>query len=171
MSDPLSHVASWLKPAAAEADTNETAAIPAPADDARILSLFREWMAAQRVRSVLDADEKFDESDEAKTALDHIDELADAISDTPAAGAAGLAVKAYLLIHAEDYTLRENYAALSGDEYNYAYLKGAILKDVVRFVPELAPLTAAALAPRQPDGQKEGMMTLSPRASASRSAR
>ena len=101
-------------------------------------------------------DEKFDGSDEYDEALDRTNGLIAAISDIPAAGAAGLAIKSYLPVQAEDIMDRDDLAALSGEALaDHASLIKSIVEDVICFVPELAPLAAAALA-RQPDDQAEG---------------
>jgi hypothetical protein len=123
----------------------------------QILSLFREWMDAERIACALaECYEELGRTDEYHEALGRTNSLIGAISDIPAAGAASLAIKAYLAIHAEDEMLREDYAALStGEEWDHADFKRSILRDVVRFVPELASFAAAALAD-EPAAEAEG---------------
>jgi hypothetical protein len=120
-----------------------------PSDDAEILSLFREWITAHRQLAAEPDDQQSDKLN------DRIYELVAAITATPAAGAAGLAVKVYLSIHMQDTGLpidcgefSKDAAALSGDalgdveRHDDARLERAMLEDAVRFVPELAPLAA-----------------------------
>jgi hypothetical protein len=73
-----------------------------------------------------------------------------AIIETPSSGAAGLATKSYLLHHIEG-GVYDGGPALGDGAINWE-IDASILKDVVRFVPELAPLVAAALD-GQPDEQ------------------
>jgi hypothetical protein len=124
-------------------------------NDSRILSLFREWVVAERVAGALAEDEKFDGSDEYYEALRRTNKLVAAISDIPAVGAAGLAIKSYLTVQAEDIMRRDDVAALSSEAANHADLTRSILEDAVRFVPELAPFAAAALALGEPDAKAE----------------
>jgi hypothetical protein len=120
------------------------------AQDPVILSLFREWMAARRYALSLCMREPPDE-EATKKAWARINELHRAIIDTPAAGVVGLAIKAYLHIHDWDDGWREDGAALSRDSRQ---LRG-LIKDVVRFVPELAPLAANALKDPEDVGARE----------------
>src|SRR6266852_1023039 len=72
----------------------------------------------------------------------------------PAEGAADLAIKIYLGIHMRDLTRCDDAAALSANVFEDLFVEGhddarlemAIFKDAVRFVPELAPLAARAIA-------------------------
>jgi len=111
------------------------------ANDAEILALFRKW--ADAVRSYGAAEDE--------TAADRlyaaVDEVRRKIAGVPTTGAVGLAVKAYLLIHLNADCWREDIAALpSGcswySDYPDAYLAMGMLRDIVRIVPELAPLAA-----------------------------
>jgi hypothetical protein len=114
----------------------------APADDSKILSLFREWVVAKRFSWAVP-------DDEFEAAAEVADKFEDAIIATPSSGATGLAIKAYLLLQLENKQ-DEDGAAL-GDKLNYSG-EASILRDAVRFVPELAPLVRAAIA-SQPDEQ------------------
>lgn len=67
--------------------------------------------------------------------------------ETPSSGAAGLAIKSYLALRAESGRAAKDPAALGDATLNYP-VHGSILKDAVRFVPELAPLAATPLARR-----------------------
>jgi hypothetical protein len=80
-----------------------------------------------------------------KQAWARVNGLHRAIDDTPAAGVVGIAIKAYLQIHDWDDGGREDSAALSRDSQHWQ----GLLKDAVRFVPELAPLAANVL--KEPD--------------------
>jgi hypothetical protein len=133
--DPVSAVASWLNP---------KPALVHDGDDAAILSLFREWMAARRYALSLCMREPPDEEVTRKT-WTRINELHRATIDTPAAGVVGLAIKTYLHIHDWDDGWREDGAALTRDSRQ---LRG-LLEDAVRFVPELTPLAANALGARE----------------------
>jgi hypothetical protein len=98
-------------------------------------------------------DPKFDDSDEAKAVDNRILALTRAITDTPAQGAKGVAIKIYLATHMNGLMRCIDAAALSADVWQDtdfeghedARLERAILKDAVRFVPELAPLSANAI--------------------------
>jgi hypothetical protein len=127
-------------------------------DDSKILSLFREWMDAQRAGQSLSADEP----EESHAAVErHLVELLRAITDLPAEGAKGLAIKNYLAAHMGGIMCGggDDAAAIPSDvwkdadfeKHEDARLERAILKDAVRFVPELAPLAAAALDPPATD--------------------
>jgi hypothetical protein len=77
-----------------------------------------------------------------------VDEARRNIADVPATSAVGLAIKAYLLIHLNADLWREDIAALPGccqwySDYPDAYLAKSMLRDMVRIVPELAPLAAS----------------------------
>jgi hypothetical protein len=107
--------------------------------DDRILSLFREWVAAKRHMSAVP-----DEEYEAASAV--LGDLEDTINETPSRGAAGLAIKSYLSLHIEcGFCDPKDAAALDEKAINYE-VHASILKDAVSFVPELAPLAVAAFA-------------------------
>ena len=128
------------------------AQIGAVTKDGKILPLFHEWMAARRIAQALSDRPNYDEeSDEANAADDR--KLTRAITDTPAEGAAGRAIKNYTFRHLADFSRCSDAAALSSDVWHDtdyeghedARLQRAILEDVVRLMPELAPLAAAAI--------------------------
>jgi hypothetical protein len=125
----------------------EAMAMPADADS-RILSVFREWMAARRHAGALYVRELPDKEVE-KQAWAHVNQLHCVIFDTPAAGVVGLAIKAYLQVHDWDQGRREDGAAVTRDSEDWQ----GLLKDAVRFVPELAPLAANAL--KEPDEDED----------------
>jgi hypothetical protein len=83
----------------------------------------------------------------AEAASDAAATIRRAISETPAAGPIGLAIKAYLFIHDSDGWAKDDFAAFS-DRGDTTDLGKAILKDAIRFAPELAPLAAPALTPK-----------------------
>jgi|SRR5690242_10185781 hypothetical protein len=110
------------------------------ASDAQILALLRKWVDA--VRSYGAA-----EDEAANRCYAAVDEVRRQIAEVPATGAVGLAVKAYLLIHLNADCWREDIAALPGScawhhDYPDAYLAKSMLRDMVRIVPELAPLAS-----------------------------
>jgi hypothetical protein len=109
------------------------------ADDSKILSLFRDWMEAKRLSWAVP-------DDEFEAAAVVADKIEDAIIATASSGAVGFAIKTYLLLRIENGH-DEDGAAL-GNKLNWKTLEASILRDLIRFVPELAPLAAAAL-----DGQ------------------
>ena len=109
--------------------------------DAAILGLFREWCAIKRLYAA------WLEDDEA--AASALDECASAIERricrVPASGAAGLVVKTYLLVHMHASAWTEDMAALpepSGGDCLDSRLAQSIIRDGVRFAPDLAPLSA-----------------------------
>jgi hypothetical protein len=122
--DPLSRVASWLSD-------------PKPAtDDNKILSLFREWVEARRADRVDD-----------DALAERVDDIEREMNSLPAIGAAGLAIKTYLYIHADDEGWRADNAALSGcDEWELEHKdtdpRRPLVRDILSFVPELYPLVA-----------------------------
>jgi hypothetical protein len=119
--------------------------VPATIDnpaDGKILVLFHEWMAA--IRAAKDVDDNAHQ-DEWNAAYDRADALEVAIFSTPADGPVGLALKTYLLVRDEDTRLREDPAALSGEDLGET--ARALVKDAVHFVPQLAPLAANFLEP------------------------
>jgi hypothetical protein len=122
-----------------------------PADDSEILSLFREWVAAMRAADALPGGpDGSPEQAEYDAACRRCWNLEKAITAIPAAGAAGLAIKIYIGVHVVDTSTRDDDAALSADALDVdqscdARVSASILRDAVRFAPELAPLTAAVI--------------------------
>jgi hypothetical protein len=112
-----------------------------PSDDSQILLLFREWVTARRTADALHGENG--ESAEYKAAAEAAEKIESALIAIPSNGAAGLAIKSYLALHADgaDY---DDAAALGDHALNWE-VDAAILRDAIRFVPELAPLAAAAL--------------------------
>jgi hypothetical protein len=126
-------------------------------DDAALLTLFREWRAGMRdIEGPRPAGETEDQYDAANHA---VWDIARQIYDTPAAGPAGLAIKAFMLafevcIDDVDRPSLDEPASLgkfdvaqnhygAGDRLyvrNHA-IKG-LAGDIARFVPELDPLVA-----------------------------
>jgi hypothetical protein len=111
------------------------------ADDSKILVLFREWVAARRAADVLCGEDG--KSAEYKAAAEAAEKIESALIEVPSNGAAGLAIKSYLALHADgaDY---DDGAALGKFAINRE-VDVAILKDIVRFVPELEVLAAAPI--------------------------
>jgi hypothetical protein len=105
-------------------------------DDGEILVLFRQWMEASRAygRKALD--------DENEEQLGRAIDIEGEIIGKPAAGVADLVVKMYLHLHYDDDDFRIDLAALSGCDAADRTLKRSLLRDMVRFVPGLAPLVA-----------------------------
>ena len=124
-------------------------------DDAALLTLFREWRAGMRdIDGPRPAEETEDQYDVANGA---VWDIARQIYDTPAAGPAGLAIKAFMLafeVRVDHLPSSEEPASLgkfdlaqnhygAGDRlylHNHA-IKG-LAGDIARFVPETAPLVA-----------------------------
>jgi hypothetical protein len=103
----------------------------APADDSQILSLFREWLGLYRAaEGIPNTFKGFKEFDAARERLDAL--TTEVIAKVPAAGAAGIAIKAFLRLHMEDPPL--------------GTVEKSLLEDAARFVPELAPLATAMVA-------------------------
>ena len=141
------NVLAGLRRIAGEDLTAAGAALTGP--DEEILVKFRASVAAcdaSDAAAPVATDDAFDHM------LNHADEIAAEIIAMPAAGAAGLAVKLYLMewkAGARDVSgLR--YCALDGFVAEEAKqlmppIVREIIRDAVRFVPELAPLCAAVL--------------------------
>jgi hypothetical protein len=104
--------------------------------DTKLVSLFREWLAAERA---LVAMETPDGDPEFEAAFNRDVELEYEIARTPATGAEGLAVKIYMLQHLKAIEARADPCALDPLD---AYTLGGCV-DAVRALPELAPLAAA----------------------------
>jgi hypothetical protein len=107
--------------------------------DDKILALFREWVktenaATAAVHSV--------DPEEYKAAEAAALEMADAIAAIPATGVIGLSIKAYLLVHNQDGHFC---AAALRDEGDWSTVDKSVVRDIVRFVPELAPLVASVI--------------------------
>jgi hypothetical protein len=148
--DPLSHVASWLTPtetptagdplpAAAEPSTSG-AAHP---DDSRVLLLFREWVETTRA-------DRWDLDNDALA--ERADDIEREINSLPAIGAADLAIKMYLYIHAKDEGWRADHAALSGcEEWELKHRdtdpRWPLVREILSFVPELYPLVTNYATP------------------------
>jgi hypothetical protein len=122
-----------------------------PADDSEILSLFREWVAAMRAADALPGGpDGSPEQAEYDAACRRCWNLEEAITAMPAAGAAGFAIKIYIAVHIVDVSARDDNAALSADALDAdrccdVRVSAALLRDAIRFAPELAPLTAAVI--------------------------
>jgi hypothetical protein len=80
-----------------------------PPGDSKILSLFREWTGAKRLSWAVD-DAGYEAAAEAA------DKIEDAIIATPSSGAAGFAIKTYLLLQLENK--HDEDAAALGDKLN-----------------------------------------------------
>jgi hypothetical protein len=106
--------------------------------DEQLVQLFREWQAADYEADTLGDHDFGDNSPQQlafQRASDRCMELVAAVAAVPADGPIGLGIKSYL--QAE---------MLKRFDGGIAYLQASILQDVAEFVPELAPLIAAALA-------------------------
>ncbi len=123
-------------------DMQQEASRISPGDD-RILSLFREWVAASRHMAAVPGEAE----EECKAAIAVVNGIEDTINETPSSGAAGLAIKSYLSLHIEAFYDPKDAAALGDTAINYE-VHASILADAIRFVPELAPLAAPAFAAR-----------------------
>ena len=121
--------------------------------DAAILSRFKGWIAAcdaadDAAKALPDEDPRF------LAMVDHANDLAIEIAAMPAPGAAGLGVKAFLGIWANERAGRRTrtlraFGDDEGEHGNAQIIKGC-LRDMIRFVPELAPLCAAITGEDQP---------------------
>lgn len=106
--------------------------------DRRIIGLLSEWLV--RVRW---ANRPGDRSDAAIDAdCEPVRAIEDAITETPAEGATGLAVKVFLSAY---YEGEGDDCALAPSE-SMSDNTRSLLQDIARLVPELAPLCAPALA-------------------------
>ena len=124
-------------------------------DDAALLTLFREWRAGMRdIEGPRPAEETEDQYDAANGA---VWDIARQIYDTPAAGPAGLAIKAFMLAfevcvdHLPSCEEPGSLGEFSIERHHYGvgdtlYLRNHAIKglagDIARFVPELALLVA-----------------------------
>jgi hypothetical protein len=117
--------------------------------DELILAAFREWVIAVR-----DTHARVGEltEDQLAEADDRDTDQMIAVAEMPAAGAVGLAVKAFLAMYATLGGSPGDGAALSVLEWKdlsgtFAARVGmGLAEDLPRFVPELAPLVSKALA-------------------------
>jgi hypothetical protein len=124
---------------------------PFPPDD-EILSLFREWIVRQRVAqaiSDLNPQDNTLQKAEYDAACDRFSELEGRIADIPSRGPIGLAVKCYLSLHGDHPggydSAPEMLGEFDAEQFPDTAIGLSILKDAVRFCPELAPLAAPAL--------------------------
>jgi hypothetical protein len=113
---------------------------PPPAGDSEIIMLFREWVAADRAALAVwkRADSEIgltaEERAESEAAYEVPGEIS--LKIFAAAGPADLAIKTYLVLPDYEWRMLTSNRSWAVD----------LLKDLVRFVPELAPLVAGALA-------------------------
>lgn len=121
------------------------------------MSLFREWCEVVRYLPTFPSSD--DDDPEWVATLARIDDLEAAIADTPAAGPAVLAIKVYLHCYVEHATLSDNPGGL-GEDGHISQTEISAIKDAVRFVPELAPLCAAALEEREDEIARTRLATL-----------
>ena len=103
--------------------------------DVEILEKFREWCDTRRAVWVGDDEAAKD------AAWNRAIDIEKALLAIPAVGVAGLMIKAYLLVHYADDGPREDAAAVSAgmpdDDERASLLKLELLRDAVRFLPEL----------------------------------
>jgi hypothetical protein len=112
----------------------------APADDSRLLSLFRDWLELYRTAEGICDDREYD------AARERFDAIAtEAFAKVPAAGVAGIAIKAVLRLQIDPTGLK----CLCPLETSILEvpLETSILEDAALLVPELAPLVAGMLTP------------------------
>jgi hypothetical protein len=113
--------------------------------DELVLAAFREWADAVRATG---AAGKTLRDDEFEAALERDFEQALAITEMPVTSMMGLAVKMYLAIYARHGGNHGDEAALYRATweagYHVDYIESVLAEDLVRFVPELAPLLADA---------------------------
>lgn len=118
--------------------------------DAALVALFHRWREAH-IR--MDGND-WDDDDELQAVLDAVHELARAVYDTPAIGAVGFVVKAFMVgfdLYGRrrpiDVDCELSSKALDGyDCFGNlrldAHSMRGLLADAARFIPELAPLVA-----------------------------
>jgi hypothetical protein len=121
------------------------------AGDAALRALFREWCEAKRQYIDMLNDEEATAIDARAQAIER------QICNIPAPGAAGLALKAYLLVHLHEQAWRKDNAALPEPEDSCMdnYVAQSIIRDAVRFVPELEPLAADFINEPMPPSEAE----------------
>ena len=117
------------------------------ADDSAILALFHEWQGALAAANSAARDEEAEPLDERVWTIER------QIHDTAAAGASGMAVKAYILARAHVHT-NTNGLFLPFTENDYGAggclcltehaVKG-LVADAARFLPELAPVVVGVV--------------------------
>lgn len=124
--------------------------------DAAILAWFREWIEVMRRADNAVAAGKYDRHD---TIVDDGDKLETQIFAIPVTGSIGLAIKGYLLVRANrrrDMFYTDAAASLGEITPNNGYEPDGALRsslhdlknfaaDLVRFLPELAPLAAGVV--------------------------
>jgi hypothetical protein len=125
-------------------------------DDSAILVRFREWIEVMRQADNAVAAGKYDQHD---TIVDDGDKLETQIFAIPVTGSIGLAIKGYLLVRANrrrDMFYTDAAASLGEITPNNGYEPDGALRsslhdlknyaaDLVRFLPELAPLAAGVV--------------------------
>jgi hypothetical protein len=125
-----------------------------PTDDAKILAAFRKWIAAAEESLVLvsELDRQHAAGEIAHegmedprwfAALDATDAVAVEVARMPISGAVGLAVKAYIAIQIWSEGHPSHPCALGDSTINASHdeVVLGLCDDLVRLVPELAPLT------------------------------
>jgi hypothetical protein len=117
--------------------------------DSAILLLFGEWIEAVRMAGrILDTVQDPNAAHVAwEAAMDIADAIRKRIYETPAAGAVGMAVKAYQQIYWE-----HGGCASLVPESPLCWYGAAMLRDAARFVPLIAELAAPAM-PSDPEPQ------------------
>lgn len=114
----------------------------ARADDAELLSLFQEWVEAEREAARYGSENPKDE-DGFNLLTDANAELARRIAALPATGTVGLAIKAYLFAFWEYEGSVHDAAAIAGlydDGCVSTQILRSLMRDLPAFVPEIAPL-------------------------------
>lgn len=130
-------------------------AAPVAPDDGEILTLFHQWVAAQREADRL-LNVHGSETSEYEAQCNALDDLDAGIFNTPAAGTIGMAVKLYVMAHYEfgspsDTPALRGWDKDDGDEperilQNHGY--ASLLRDAARFVPEIGELASALIKPK-----------------------
>ena len=150
-------------PGAARRPRTMAPRLPAAGDDAEILDLFHRWIEGQRAAARLPTSTPSDDA-VYNAALVAIFELERGIANIAAAGAAGMAVKTYLVAFYEGGGTSEEAASLAGlDEeassperggemYISAHFALSLIHDAARFVPEIGPLAVRMIGPTPRDG-------------------
>jgi hypothetical protein len=112
------------------------------ADEDVILGLFREW-----VSELCAAHKAGDDEAEHDAAQARAFAIEPKIAAIPAASAAGLAVKTYMLLAIEcEFAGGDHPAGLNPLMYAMAPVGSVLLRDLARFVPDIEPLVADVLA-------------------------
>ena len=125
--------------------------------DGRLLTLFRRWLDEWKASAAVK-----DREDAYGAAIDRIISLEHEMADTPAQGAVGMSIKAYLACHYEhDVGMGGNPAGVScitrdmvfftdseePDGYVDMHCIAAVIRDAARFVPEIAQLAGPITNP------------------------